>query len=53
MTLDHANKANAEQGKQIKRLAGTLLEVDTAVEEEGRARGEIEDQAGTADRKGT
>lgn len=51
MALDHANKANAEAAKQIKRHAQTLLEVDTAVEEESRARAEIEDQCGIADRK--
>lgn len=52
MALDHANKANAEQAKHIKRLAASLLEVDTAVEEEARARAELEDQAGIVDRKG-
>ena len=52
MALDHANKANAEAMKQIKRHANTLLEVDTAVEEEARARADIEDQCGTAERKG-
>lgn len=52
MALDHSNKANAEDLKQIKRHAATLLEVDTACEEEARARSELEDQAGIADRKG-
>ncbi|XP_059088113.1 myosin heavy chain, muscle-like isoform X2 [Tigriopus californicus] len=51
MALDHSNKANAEDIKQIKRHAATLLEVDTACEEEARARSELEDQAGIADRK--
>lgn len=37
---------------QIKKHAATLLEVDTAVEEEARARADIEDQCGIADRKG-
>ena len=52
MALDHANKANAEAVKQIKRHAATLLDIDTAVEEESRARAEIEDQCGIAERKG-
>ena len=52
MALDHSNKANAEAVKQIKRHAQTLLELDTACDEEARARGEIEDQASIADRKG-
>ena len=52
ISLDHTNKANAETAKQIKRLAGSLLEIDTAVEEESRARADIEDQAGIAERKG-
>ena len=52
MVLDHANKANAEAAKQIKRHAATLLDVDTACEEENRARLDIEDQVGMADRKG-
>ena len=52
MALDHANKANAEAAKQIKRHAATLLDVDTACEEENRARLDIEDQVGMADRKG-
>ncbi len=52
MALDHMNKANAEAAKQIKRHAAALLDVDTACEEENRARLEIEDQVGIADRKG-
>lgn len=52
MALDHANKANAEAVKQIKKAANNLLEIDTAVEEESRARADLEDQCGTADRKG-
>jgi hypothetical protein len=38
--------------KQIKRYAANLLEIDTAVEEETRARADIEDQVATSDRKG-
>ena len=53
ISLDHANKANVETAKQVKRLANSLLEIDTAVEEESRLRADIEDQAGIAERKGT
>ena len=52
MTLDHANKANAEEQKQLKRYATTLMEVETAVAEEMRMRADIEDQAGIAERRG-
>merc|ERR1711884_40257 len=52
ISLDHANKANVETAKQVKRLANNLLEIDTAVEEESRIRADIEDQAGIAERKG-
>ena len=52
MTLDHANKANAEEQKQIKRYASTLMEHETMLQEEARARTEIQDQAGIAERKG-
>ena len=52
MALDHANKANAETAKAIKRAAANLLEVDTAVNEEAKARADIEDQTGIAERKG-
>ena len=50
--LDRANKANAETAKAIKRAAANLLEVDTAVCEEAKARADIQDQAGIAERKG-
>ena len=53
ISLDHANKANVETSKQIKRLANNLLEIDTAAEEEARARADIEDQIGISERKGT
>ena len=52
IALDHANKANAETAKAIKRAAANLLEVDTAVNEEAKARADIEDQTGIAERKG-
>ena len=51
--LDRANKANAETAKAIKRAAANLLEVDTAVSEEAKARADIQDQCGIAERKGT
>jgi hypothetical protein len=50
--LDRANKANAETTKAIKRAAANLLDVDTAVCEEAKARADIHDQAGIAERKG-
>jgi hypothetical protein len=37
---------------QIKRYAASLLDLDTAVEEETRARADIEDQVATSERKG-
>lgn len=52
MALDHANKANAEAVKQIKRHASHLLEVETSCQEEARARADIQDQIGISDRKG-
>ena len=52
MSLDHANKANAEEQKQLKRYANTLMEIETAVQEEMRIRADIEDQAGIAERRG-
>ena len=50
--MDRANKANAETAKAIKRAASNLLEVDTAVCEEAKARADIHDQAGMQERKG-
>ena len=52
MALDHANKANAEGVKQIKRHAAHLLEVETQCHEESRARADIQDQIGSSERKG-
>ena len=52
MSLDHANKSNAEEQKQLKRYAGMLMEAEGAVQEEMRIRADIEDQAGIAERKG-
>ena len=53
MSLDHANKSNAEEQKQLKRYANTLMDIETVVAEEVRVRSDIEDQAGIAERKGT
>ena len=52
IALDAANKANAETAKTIKRVAANLLEVETAVNEEAKARADIQDQIATAERKG-
>ena len=52
MSLDHSNKANAEEQKQLKRYAGMLMEAEGAVQEEMRMRADIQDQAGIAERKG-
>jgi len=51
IALDHANKANAEAHKTIKRYQNQLREVETAFEEESRQRQEIADKAGLADRR--
>ncbi len=51
IALDHANKANAEAQKAIKRYAGQLRDVEGAYEEEARQRQEIAERAGIADRK--
>merc|ERR1712080_594476 len=48
---DHANKANAEAHKSIKRYQGQLREVEGGYEEEKRGRVEIAEKAGLADRK--
>jgi len=49
--LDHANKANAEGLKAIKRYQGQLRETIQAYEEEARARAQVAEQVGIADRK--
>ena len=51
IALDHANKANAEAHKSIKRYQAQLRDVETAYEEEARQRQEIAEKAGLADRK--
>merc|ERR1712179_663887 len=51
IALDHANKANAEAHKSIKRYQNQHREVETLYEEECRGRQEISEKAGLADRK--
>jgi myosin heavy chain 6/7 len=49
--LDHANKANAEGVKAIKRYQGQLRETIQAFEDAARARQQVTEQVGIADRK--
>merc|ERR1711876_36651 len=49
--LDHANKANAEGLKAIKRYQGQLRDTIQAFEDESRQRQQISEAAGIADRK--
>merc|ERR1712168_352102 len=49
--LDHANKANAEAHKSIKRYQAQLREVEGLFEEETRQRAELAEKAGLADRR--
>merc|ERR1711970_441701 len=51
IALDHANKANSEGHKSIKRYQGQLREVEGLFEEEARQRREIAEKAGLADRR--
>merc|ERR1719369_980110 len=51
IALDHANKANSEAHKSIKRYQGQLREVEGLFEEEGRQRRDIAEKAGLADRR--
>merc|ERR1711997_341734 len=51
IALDHANKANAEAHKSIKRYQGQLREVEGLGEEESRQKREIAEKAGLADRR--
>merc|ERR1712117_55052 len=51
IALDHANKANAEAHKAIKRYQNQLRTTEGAYEEEYRARAEISERAGLADRR--
>merc|ERR1712240_463538 len=49
--LDHANKANAEGLKSIKRYQTQLRETIQAYEDEARQRQQVNEQAGIAERK--
>merc|ERR1711884_968900 len=51
IALDHANKANSEAHKSIKRYQGQLRDVEGLYEEETRQRREISEKAGLADRR--
>merc|ERR1739844_252098 len=53
IALDHANKANTEAHKSIKRYQTQLREVEGLFEEETRQRRELAEKAGLADRKAT
>merc|ERR1712126_223272 len=49
--LDHANKANAEGLKSIKRYQGQLRETIQAFEDEARSKAQITEQVGISERK--
>merc|ERR1711935_1038740 len=51
IALDHANKANSEAHKSIKRYQAQLRDVEGLFEEESRQRREIAEKAGLADRR--
>merc|ERR1711983_385914 len=51
IALDHANKANSEAHKSIKRYQGQLRDVEGLYEEETRQRRELSEKAGLADRR--
>jgi len=51
IALDHANKANAEAHKSIKRYQGQLRDVEQLFEDESRQRAEISEKAGLAERR--
>ncbi len=53
IALDHANKASAEAHKAMKRQQQQLRETQNAHEEEVRQKKEIQERAGTAERKAT
>merc|ERR1712203_263332 len=53
IALDHANKANSEGHKSVKRYQTQLREVEGLYEEETRQRRELAEKAGLADRKAT
>merc|ERR1712226_754352 len=49
IALDHANKANAEAHKGIKRFQGQLRDVEGLFEDESRQRRELAEKSGLAD----
>merc|ERR1711894_474727 len=51
IALDHANKANSEAHKSIKRFQGQLREVEGLHSEESRQRADLAERAGLADRR--
>merc|ERR1711902_175481 len=51
IALDHANKANAEGQKAIKRYQGQLRETIQGYEEQARGRQEVMEAVGIAERK--
>ena len=51
IALDHANKANAEAQKSIRRFQGQLRDTEQLYEEETRQKQEISEKAGLADRR--
>merc|ERR1739848_741030 len=51
IALDHANKANSEAHKSIKRYQAQLRDVEGLFEEESRQRRELGEKAGLADRR--
>ena len=51
IALDHANKANSEAHKAIKRYQGQLRDVESQFEEESRIRRELAEKGGLAERR--
>merc|ERR1712137_292635 len=51
IALDHANKANAEAQKSIKRHQQQLKETQSALEEEQRNRDDLREQYGISERR--
>ena len=51
IALDHANKANSEAHKSVKRYQGQLRDVEGLYEQESRLRREMAEKTGLADRR--
>merc|ERR1712062_840888 len=51
IALDHANKANSEAHKSIKRYQGTLRDTIQGYEDEARSRQQVMEQVGISERK--